>query len=133
MRLLKNEKKQLAELLEQGAETPEVLVEMFVKKLDQLRGERGHLWYARVLTLENYGAIVGPFTTPKQAEKAANKLTGKTAYVMPGWTAEGLEVHLANVDKPAKPQGDYAEIAEDAAAFKRGWKGNRKDRKDYVS
>jgi hypothetical protein len=100
MRLRKAEKEALANLLEQGAETPEALVEDFVKLLDELRGARSHHYACAIVA--GIPLSIGPFTTNAQAVKAIGKLGAEKVWIVPGWTEEGWTAHLAEVD--AKPQ-----------------------------
>lgn len=116
MRLKKAEKEALASLLEAGAETPEALVEDFVKLLDQLRGERSHHYACAIVA--GIPMTIGPYSTRGQADKAIRKLGGdcvttlsddgtevvrKKIWIVPGWTEEGWLAHLAEVDKEPVP------------------------------
>lgn len=131
MRLLKREKDALAALLERGAESPHDLAEDIVAELDRARGERD-FHYAVVYTA-GPAMVLGPFSTVVQASKAVHKYPAAEKFFLThGNTAEGLERVIREVDEPAAPKGDYDDIAADAALFRKGWKGNRKDRGQYV-
>lgn len=102
MRLRKHEREQLAALLEQGAETPELLAEEFVKHLDQLRGERSHHYACAIVA--GIPMTIGPYSTKGQAERALAKFPVDRAWAVPGWTAEGWVNHIAEVDKEPPPR-----------------------------
>lgn len=103
MRLLKKEKEAIAQLLEQGAETPEALAEEVAKLLDRLRGERGYHYACAIVA--GIPMTIGPYTTRRQAEKALGRFPADKAWLVQGWTEEGWIAHLAEVDKPAPPRG----------------------------
>lgn len=92
MQLRKAEKEELCALLEQGAETPEALVNDFVKTLDAQRSQRSH--YFACMLVAGFPLAIGPFSTSGQAAKAAQKMPAEKAWVVPGWTSEGWHVHL---------------------------------------
>jgi hypothetical protein len=117
LRLLKREKEALSELLIAGAETPEVLVDLFVKKLDELRAERTHVFACAVVA--GIPITIGPVSTRNQAEKLIGKVGASRAWVVPGWTAEGWERHIAEVDTPPDPHTLNAK--EEAARAKGFW------------
>jgi hypothetical protein len=117
MRLLKKEKEALASLLIEGAASPEDLVDLFVKKLDELRGERTHVFACAVVA--GMPITIGPVSTRNQAEKIVAKIAADRAWVVPGWTAEGWERHIAEVDTPPEPQTLNAK--EEAARSKGFW------------
>lgn len=134
MRLTKHEKTVLSELLEAGAETPEVLAENFVAKLDELRAER---YYHAGLVIDSprSATAIGPFTTPGPARKAAVKYrdaVGGEYAVVTYFTPEGVEAHYAKVDEKPPTKGDYKTVAEDARAFKNGWDGKQKTRSSFL-
>jgi hypothetical protein len=117
-RLRKNEREVLAELLEQGADTPETLAQLVADKLDELRGERtGH--YACMI-VAGIPVAVGPFATDNQAQKAAEKaaLADKT-WIVDGWTPEGWANHLTELDKA--PERSALNKKEEAARAKAFW------------
>lgn len=102
MNLLKREKQALASLLEEGADTPEHLVELVVKKLDELRAER--VFHFAVWRTAGFYGIIGPFSTYGQAEKAlVSARVAEKAWVVPGRSPEGWARHLAEVDTPPEP------------------------------
>lgn len=101
MRLRKAEKEALANLLQQGAETPEQLVDSFVDLLDELRGARSHHYACAIVA--GFPLTIGPYTTTAQAKKAIGKLGATKAWIVPGWTEEGWVNHLAEVDAPPAP------------------------------
>lgn len=101
MRLLKREKDALAELLMQGAESPEILAEELVKRLDEMRGERTHVFACAIVA--GVPISIGPLSTRNQAEKAIAKIGADKAWVVPGWTAEGWEGHISELDKEPEP------------------------------
>lgn len=102
MKLKKAEKEALASLLETGAETPEALVEDFVKLLDQLRGARSHFYACAIVA--GIPLTIGPYSTRGQAEKAIAKFDAQKKWIVPGWTEEGWVAHLAEVDAKPEPQ-----------------------------
>lgn len=101
MRLLKSQKDALSALMMQGAESPEVLVEDFVKRLDEMRGERTHVFACAIVA--GVPISIGPLSTRNQAEKAIAKIAVDRAWVVPGWTAEGWEAHITELDVVPEP------------------------------
>ena len=101
MRLRKAERDALANLLEQGAETPGDLVDAFVSLLDELRGKRSH--HYAITIIAGVPVTLGPYTTRAQAEKALAKFPTDRTWVVPGWTEEGWVAHLASVDARPEP------------------------------
>ena len=104
----KAERDALANLLEQGAETPGDLVDAFVSLLDELRGKRSH--HYAITIIAGVPVTLGPYTTRAQAEKALAKFPTDRTWVVPGWTEEGWVAHLAEVD--AKPEPAKLNAAE---------------------
>lgn len=101
MKPRKAELAELAALLEAGAETPEQLAELFVKRLDELRGARSHHYAAAIVA--GIPMAVGPYSTRNQAQKALEKFPVDKAWYVHGWTPEGWTTHLAEVDAPPPP------------------------------
>lgn len=116
MRLKKAEKEALAALLIDGADSPEDLVDIFVKKLDELRGARSHFYACAIVA--GIPLTIGPFTTRAQAEKAIGKFDAQKKWIVPGWTEEGWVAHLAEVDaKPVKAELNATERRKREAGF----------------
>lgn len=122
MSLLKHERERLAALLEEGGEErhskkcvayehpapcenlrgclsgAEVLTELVAKELDRLRGERTHVFGCAIVA--GVPLAVGPYSTRNQVEKAMTQLGADRVWVVPGWTADGWERHIAELDTP---------------------------------
>ena len=85
--------------------------------------------------MRRYGfyTAIGPYSTKGQAEKAVEKAGVEyTAYAIASCRSpEGHEALIAEIDADPAPKGDFALVAQDAARFKQGWKGNRKNEKDF--
>lgn len=101
MNLLKQEKAALAALLEEGADTPEHLAELVVKKLDELRAQR--TFHYGIYVIAGTAGIIGPYATAKQAEKALALTGADRAWVNSGRTPEGWVRHVASVDEEPAP------------------------------
>lgn len=138
MKLRKHERAALVDLLENGAEgveTPDDLADALAKTLDDLRAER--ITYVALFRFgretSTFYTAIGPHATRGQAEKAVEKCGFEyTAYAIASCrSVEGHAALIAEVDAGTAPKGDFALVAEDAARFKRGWRGNRKNAKDY--
>ena len=108
MKLRKAERDALANLLEQGAESSEALVDDFVKLLDELRGARSHFYACAIVA--GIPLSIGPYTTKAQAKKAIEKFGAEKVWIVPGWTEEGWVAHLKEVD--AKPEPAKLNTAE---------------------
>jgi hypothetical protein len=116
MKLRKAEKEALAALLESGAETAEELAEGFVKLLDTLRGARSHHYAAAIVA--GIPLTIGPYVTKAQAEKAISRFPAEKKWIVPGWTPEGWDTHLADVDaKPVKQEVSAAEQRKRGSLF----------------
>lgn len=116
MNLLKAERKALATLME-GAEngtTAEEMAERVIAEYWRLLGERSALNYALLKLDGGFHHVIGPFSTPLQAGRAAAKHPAAlAARVCAGYTEAGLDALIAKVDEPVVVKGDWAQIAED--------------------
>lgn len=116
MNLRKVERERLAALLEEGAETPELLAQLFVDALMELWAER--LWHFGVHAIAGQAGIIGPFATQKQVEKALAITGADRAWVSLGRTAEGWARHVASVDaEPEPPKLNAKQEREQAKQF----------------
>jgi hypothetical protein len=117
MRPRKKELEALSALLEGGAETPEQLAELFIKEWERLLAERSHVYACMIVG--GFPLSVGPFSTKNQAQKAIEKLGADKAWIVTGWTPEGWERHLSEVD--AKPEPHKPNAAEEKKREKAFW------------
>lgn len=122
---------------------PEKLAQtrMFTKAIEAVDRIRGERTYHMVVLRHGHGQATmytgfGPYSTKSQAEKALEKLgttMGYTAYaVVPTVNEHWITNLLDRLDAEPESKGDFAVVAEDAAARKRGWKGKLADRSQYV-
>lgn len=113
MKLRKAELTALAELLEEGAETPETMAQDFVDRLMDLWAERQ--WHFAVYTIGGYFAVSGPYITERKAQDALTKaaVTDK-AWVLSGATAEGWARRLEELDTPPERRKLTAKQEEQA-------------------
>lgn len=92
----------LSALLEAGAESPADMAEVFIKEWERLLGERSHVYACMIVG--GFPISVGPFATKNQAQRAIEKLGADKAWIVTGWTPEGWERHLEEVDAKPEPQ-----------------------------
>ena len=114
---------------------------MFTKAIEALDEARGGRTYYMVVLRHGEGTRTfysgfGPYSTKPQAETAVSKLIStmdSTAYaVVPTRSEGGLANLLRELDSVAGTRGDYAIVADDARAFRKGWKGQNANRNQYV-
>lgn len=78
----------------------------------------------------------GPYSTKDQAEKAATQaLAGMeiTAYALvPTRNHHGLQAVFEMADADPAERSMWEIVKQDARASKRGWRGNRRDRDQYL-
>ena len=138
MQLLKKEREALAELLEQGAETPDELAKIVAAKLDELRAAR--TTYTVVLRfgigVHQFHVAYGPYQTRNKAqvafEKYLRQMEPSAWAFVPTRTAEAGAQLLAEVDERPDIKGDWAIVKADGRAFRAGWDGKQKTRGQYV-
>lgn len=127
---------------ERGEEKAEALAHkrMFsqaIKAVDKARGER--TTYMVVLRFgrgdTTFYKAFGPYPSKGTAEKDVLKagVFEYTAYaVVPMRNAEGLAALVEELDTRPLGNGDWAVVAEDAKAVKKGWKGKQNDRAKFL-
>lgn len=110
-----------------------------IEAVDEVRGERT-AWVvvirfgvvASSVTYQSFGA----WSTKAQAEKAAMAILASvegTAYaVVPQRTPAGWEAMLSAVDAPPAEKSVWAEIRNDAIAFRRGWNPKKTRREQHL-
>ena len=131
----KKEVDTVAALLEQGAESPQELAKAVIKRLTELREERKV--YALVFGLAGTAHLgFGPFATIDAAFNSVDKnpvaYTAKRAAVVPIIGSSQTQAMWDKADEPPTERGDWSEIRLDQAAFKRGWRGNMRDRAKFL-
>lgn len=108
-----------------------------VKAVDHLRGQR-ELYLVGIGFGPQWVQAFGPYPTRNKAEQASLVIRGalgnlvKVHGVMPLTGDTGWKRMLEEADEPPAVSGDYAEVATDAQAFRRGWKGESRERARYV-
>lgn len=107
-----------------------------IKAVDKARGERT-MWTVCLGFGEKWIECFGLYATQAQASKGREQMLAALGNLVVrssvvalknehGW-AQMLEATEAD----SASRGDWSTVAEDAALFKRGWKGERKDRAKY--
>jgi len=133
---LKGEVTEIAALLEQGAESPTDLAKQVVKRVYELAEERTTHVVVFELSPGVYQAY-GPFPTRSRAEAAIGKIPmAQVARRGAHATLHGMrsvDAAMAAADVPPEVTGAFALVKEDAAAFRKGWKGRMADRSHYVT
>lgn len=136
LRPLKSEIEAIASMLTAGAESPEALATEVIKKVEQLRGEREQWIIVFELSPGVYSGY-GPCATRAEARKKMPNMLmaqlAKRAAVVPVLGLDSDEKCIAKSDAPLEERGDFKLVREDAAAFKRGWRGKQIDRHNYAS
>lgn len=78
----------------------------------------------------------GPYATEAAARKAVPKIpmaqVTKRGAVFPVYGHSQAEAAYAKSDEPLPERSDFTIAREDAACFRRGWKGNVRDRDQYL-
>lgn len=131
----KREVEEVAALLEAGAASPEDLAKLVIKRITELREERKCYVLVMELTPGVYSGY-GPFATISAAVDSTVKnpmaYIAKRAAVVPLAGHKPAVVSMEEVAaKPPTSRVD-PEVALDREAFKRGWKGNMRDRGKYL-
>lgn len=132
--------KAVVSLLESDQEWdgPEEMAVALINELDRVRADKKS--YVAVMQFGFAGTSfyvgIGPFAGQKSA---ANEVSKHPAFreatkvaVVPMHTAEHVAAAIGDLDKQPALSGDWAVVREDAAAFKRGWKGKQADREKYL-
>jgi hypothetical protein len=117
--------RKIAELLVEGADTPEDLAKAVITKLDEIRAERVQWMVVHQFGTEKpWYAGHGPYSTRGQGEKAVarNPAISEATHtaLVPVRTAAGLETVLKNVDEIAEAKSQWAVVRQDVADFKSG-------------
>ena len=134
LRPLKIEIEAVKARLEAGAADSESLAYEIIQLVEQLRGERETFTLALRLSP---GVFVGygPYATAAAAMKAMPKTpmaqVAERGFVIATHGVAWPAAQLAKADMEQPDRGDFTIIREDAALFKRGWRGNTKDRAQY--
>lgn len=133
---LKSEVKAITGLLTSPEEwdTPEALAKEIVKALDKARADR--TLYVGVMVFGGTDLACGPYSTANQAHKGLQQhpalSMAKASGVVPLNTQEGVQQIIEKVDTPPESKGDYAEVKKDAEAKRDGWKGQARNRHEFL-
>lgn len=137
LRPSKTEIEAVAALLEQGAESPQDMAHAVIQLVERLRGEREMFYTVVGLGPGNYVGE-GPYATDHMARKGAVKNIWITEFKRP-WGVVSVNSQEFNLrrqkeaaDKPPSTRGDWTKVELDKAAFRAGWKGNMKDRAEFL-
>lgn len=132
---LKTEITAVAELLEAGGDSPESLAKDVVTAVLKALDERT-TW---VVTFELSPGVYqshGPYRTRSEAERMITKLPiaqVSTRCAVSRLVGQALvSKALTDADRESESRGDYRLVHEDALAFRRGWKGKEREKRNYV-
>jgi hypothetical protein len=136
LRPLKAHVQEMAALLSQGADSPEELAEEVLKLAERLQGER-EVWAVVFELSPGLYSGFGPYATQHMAVKSIPKLPiaqiAKRGVVVPIKGPAYADVQFAKAAEPCAEKGDFRLVREDAELFRKGWKGNTKNRAEYVA
>ena len=132
--------KAVVSLLESDQEWdgPEEFAVAIINELDRVRADKTS--YVSVMQFGFAGSVfyvgIGPFAGQKSAANAVAKHpafreAAKVA-VVPMSTPEHVAAAIGDLDAQPALSGDWAIVREDAALFKKGWKGKQIDRQKYL-
>lgn len=133
---LKKEIEDIANLLQQGADSPTDLAKTVIKRVYELAEERVSHIAVFELTPGVYQAY-GPFPTRARAEAAVPKIpmaqvANRGAYAtLHGMRAVKAAWEVAEEVSDTE-RGDFRLVREDAKAFRSGWRGKNANRSQYV-
>ena len=110
-----------------------------IEAVDAVRGERTSwvvvIRFGAVASSVTYQSF-GPWSTRAQAEKAAvdilRQVEGTAYAVVPQRTPEGWASMVEQADAPPAEKSMWAEVRQDAIAFRRGWNPKKERREKYV-
>lgn len=113
---------------------------MFTAALEAVDIARADRTYFMVVLRHGSASVTysgfGPYSTKDQAEKAAAQaLAGMeiTAYaIVPTRNHHGLGALFELADAPAAERSMWELVKQDGRAVKRGWRGNKRDRNQYL-
>lgn len=130
----KTEIAEVAALLQLGADSPEDLARAVIRRLSEMREERKQYDVVFELTPGAYVSF-GPYATDAAARKAIPKIpmaqVAKRCAVVVRYGQTSIDAGIAKADAPRESRFDI-EIQRDQQAFKRGWRGNIRDRDQYI-
>lgn len=136
LRPSKTEVTAIAALLEQGAESPEALAEEVIKAVERLRHDREQWFTVFELNPGVYQGY-GPYPTRNAAEKATPKIPmaqiARRGGFVPMLGPTVAERQLVEADAPPAERADFALVREDMQAKRAGWKGNQRDRSQFLA
>lgn len=132
------------ERAEKGDERAEALAQtrMFTRALEAAELARGSRTTYMVILRHGRGTSThytgfGPYATQAQGNTATERLLASmesTAFaVVPTRNEHYLAQLFAEIDDDASIKGDWSTIADDKRAFKKGWRGHRRDREAYLA
>ena len=110
-----------------------------IEAVDEVRGQRTSwvvvIRFGVVASSVTYQSF-GPWSTKGQAEKAAEAILRQvegTAYaVVPQRTPEGWTSMQEAADAPPAEKSSWAEVRNDAIAFRRGWNPKKTRREQHL-
>lgn len=135
LRPLKTEIEAIASMLTAGAESPEALATEVIKEVERLRGEREQWIIVYELSPGIYSGY-GPCATRAEARKKMPNMLmaqlSRRAAVVPVLGLDSDDKCIARSDAPPAERSDFALVREDVQARRKGWRGNVRDRHNYV-
>lgn len=131
----KKEVESISALLVEGAETPDDLAKIVIRRLSELREERKT--FALVFGLgPGVHAGFGPFTTRDAAFNSVDKNPvahiASRAAVVPIIGSSRTADMLALADAPPTERGEFAVIREDVKARRNGWDGKERSKQRFL-
>lgn len=131
----KKEVSAVADLLAQGGDSPEELAKSVIKLITEMREERKT--HALVFGLGPKVHVgFGPFATRDAAFNSVDKnpvaYIAKAAAIVPILGPSQTKAMYELADAPPAQRGDWTEIELDKRAFRNGWKGNMRDRSNFL-
>lgn len=107
-----------------------------IKAVDKARGERT-MWTVCLGFGPKWIECFGLYATQAQASKGREQMLAALgnlvlrSSVIPLKNEHGWAQMLEATEADSASRGDWSTVAEDAALFRKGWKGERKDRATY--
>lgn len=107
-----------------------------IKAVDKARGERT-MWTVCLGFGPKWIECFGLYATQAQAQKGREQMLAALGNLVVRSSVVALKNEHAwaqmqeRSDQPAPVKGDWAEVAADRAAFKNGWNGKAKSRKNF--
>jgi len=135
LRPTKTEIQAVAATLAAGAGSPEEMAEAVIQQVEMLRYERTQ-WISVFELSPGIYQGYGPYPTRAAAEKGIAKIpmaqVAKRGAMVPVLGPAVAEAGIDKADEPVHERTDFVLVREDAAAFRKGWRGKLADRHNYV-